>query len=291
MLTVFSAIECHGAEAEFGGSIAIGWEEDSNVSVDELEASSGRGDSATNLSLKLFSKYAINEDAKVSASASHSTTRYQEFNDLNRDTNSLTFNGSYDFGSVSAGANYFFINAKIDNRDFLTYQRVSTNLSAFISKRWYARAAYVQGQKDFERQRGRSADIIGFETDLYFFHLGLKSYFNIGISSRGEDSLAANYDYDSVSGKIRWVRRFDLAGKTTKAEFSIKYEDREYLSRSWGISEDRRDKRLRSKIKLTRDAYMGTKVELYAAYNDYSSNLPTADYDQFVGGVKILYEF
>ena len=279
------------AETELGGSINVGYSYDDNVSVDEIETSSGRGDQAVEYGARLELKHAFTSALKTTLSASHTSTNYNVFPELDRDTNAFSGNLAYDFSRSSASVNYFYINAQIDGKDFLTYQRISPAVSFFTGKQWYWRLAYVEGDKDFETRRGRSATIQGFEVDSYFFLQGLKSYFNFGIATREEDSLAANFDYDSYSAKARWTTRFQLLAHEAKFEASLKYEDRDYLSRSWGISDLRSDQRVRTRARLTINAWEGTKLQLYASYNNYTSNLPSADYDQRVTGIKLIYDF
>ena len=279
------------AETQVGGSISVGYSYDDNVSVDEIETSSGRGDQAVEYGARLELKHSFTTALKTTLSASHTSTNYREFSALDRDTNAFSGNVAYDFSKTSASVNYFYINARIDGSDFLTYQRVSPAISFFTGKQWYWRLAYVSGNKDFETRRGRSATISGYEIDSYYFLQGLKSYFNFGVTTREEDSLAANYDYDSYSIKARWTNRFQWLDRDAKFELSIKYEDRDYLARSWGISELRSDQRLRTRARLTLETWKDTKLQMFVSYNDYTSNLPTADYEQQVAGLKFIYDF
>jgi len=279
------------ADVRVDGNVFYGWEYDDNASVDELDNSRGSSDQVMNAGASVKLEYDLTQSTEMSASVSHTNSQYASFERLDRETTSFSGNIAQELGTVSLSANYFFINAKLDGQDFLSYQRFSPAISTFLGKKWFVRLAYVAGEKDFARRRGRSASLQGAEFDTYFFFHGLRQYFNLGIATRREDSLAANYDYQSTTAKLRWVNRFDLFGRPAKSEVGVKFEDRDYASKSWGTREPRQDRRLRTSASLGVEIVEHVTMELYLGLNDFSSNLSMADYDQQVTGLKLVYDF
>ena len=275
------------AETELSGALGLGYEYDSNVAVDELDRASNLGDNALVSSLDLALDSDLTDSTAASLSYDYSRVDYQSFDTLSRETHMLGANLSSDWGAVTTGINYFYIAALLDGDDFLTYQRISPSLSGFVSKRWFLRGAYVHGEKDVSRRRGRNAINDGLELDSYYFWRGLIRYFNIGYNYRTENSQADRFDYDAHQVKIRFVQRFELGDRLATVELGLRHEVRDYTGITPSIGEERDDDRTRFKIEM--EVPFGEHIQwlVYAGYSDYVSNLPAADYEQSLVGTRI----
>lgn len=291
LLSLLSSADVTIGETEISGAVSIGREYDSNVAIDELDQSSNKGDRATLLGADVALKQDVTEDTAASLSYGYSGVNYDNFDTLSRQTHMLGFNLSTDWSAATSGLNYFYIRALLDGEDFLTYQRISPSLSGFVSKRWFLRGAYVYGQKDVTSRQGRSAKNHGGEVDAYFFWQGLRRYINLGYSYRNEDSEAARFDYSGHQIKLRLVQRFDIFGELTTFELGMRYEVRDYSSPTPSISAERDDDRLRLKAELEIPLGSHLQWSVYTSYSDYSSNLPSADYQQTLVGTRIELSF
>jgi hypothetical protein len=162
-------------------------------------------------------------------------------------------------------------------------------LSGFISKKFFARGAYVHSDKVIERNNQRDAVSNSGEIDVYFFRRGLRSYFNVGYLYKDEDAQAEEYDYKSGNIKVRYIHRFDIFSKVATLELGYRYEDRDYRSATPSIEEVRSDKRQRWRIDFELPVIEQGAIKFYATYGDYKSNLPRADYDQNIIGTQFVY--
>ena len=279
------------AETTVSGAVSVGFEYDSNVSVDELDRSSSLGDGGVLFAADISLDHDLSDKTSASASYGYSRIDYQDFDFLSRETHMLGGNISSKLGKVTAGINYFYINAQLDGNDFLTYHRASPSLSGFVSKRWFLRGAYVFGDKKIASRPGRDAQNHGTEMDAYYFWRGLRRYINVGYVYRQEDSQAARFKYKAHQVKIRAVQRFEIFSKLSTLELGLRYEDRDYDEPTPSIGEERRDERVRATIEF--DVPLTERVNwgIYGGYSDYLSNLPSADYDQSVVGTKVEVRF
>ncbi len=279
------------AGPEFSAELGIGAEYDSNVSIDELDASSSQGDYALTLDAQLQVEQQLTPDTDVSLTYTFGDTSYQEFSQLDRQTHLLGTNLATDLGPATGGASIYYINARLDGNAFLEYYRGSPYLSGFLAKKWFARGAYVYSDKQIEQNPGRDSESHAGEFDLYFFRRGLRSYFNAGYKFKQEDAQAEQYDYDSNEIKLRYIHRWDVYERALKMELAWRFEYRDYTAITPSIGDERWDRRQRWKAALEYVVLTQASVELYGGYADYNSNYPSADYDQFVVGTRFSYSW
>lgn len=279
------------AETLISGAVSLGVEYDSNVSVDELDRNSSVGDGGALFAADISLDHDFTDKTSASASYGYSRIDYQDFDFLNRETHMLGGSVSSKWQKLTAGINYFYINARLDGNDFLTYHRASPSLSGFVSRRWFLRGAYVFGDKTIARRPGRDAQNHGTELDAYYFWRGLRRYINLGYVYRQEDSQAERYKYDAHQVKLRVVQRFNVFSRLSTLELGLRYEDRNYSEATPSIEQKRSDERFRASIEF--DIPISDRINwtVYGGYSDYASNLPSADYDQSLLGTRVELSF
>jgi hypothetical protein len=286
-----AAQEGGAGNTTFRAEVGTGIEYDSNVSVTEVDAASGESDVAIFVDAGVAVKHRINDRTEVGLNYDFTQNRYDEFSEVNRQTHLLGVNGGYDLGRVSAGFSGYFIHSRLDGEAFLDYTRISPALSGFLSRRFFARGAYVYSERKIDQNSDRNADTSAWEGDLYFFWRGLRSYFNIGYRYRNEDADSEEFDFSSHSLKLRYIQRLQLLERDAKLEFAWRFEDRDYRSPTPEIGEERMDNRSRWKVDLEVQLNPSWYWQLYSGYGDYSSNLPRADFTQTVLGTRIDYRW
>jgi hypothetical protein len=273
------------------GAVSLGYEYDSNVSVDELDGNSSVGDGGVLFAADISLDHDLTDKTSASASYGYSRIDYQDFDFLNRETHMLGGSVSSKWQKLTAGINYFYINARLDGKDFLTYHRASPSLSGFVSRRWFLRGAYVFGDKKIARRPGRDAQNHGTELDAYYFWRGLRRYINLGYVYRQEDSQAERYKYDAHQVKLRVVQRFNVFSRLSTLELGLRYEDRNYTEATPSIGQKRSDERFRAAVEFDIPVSDRINWTIYGGYSDYVSNLPSADYDQSLIGTRVELSF
>jgi hypothetical protein len=276
---------------EWTAELAIGSEYDSNVALDEVDLSTSQSDYALTLDAKIGAISKLTTDSTLKLSYDYAQSLYSEFSNVDRQTHILGGSVDSDFDKFDAGLSIFYINSSLDHSKFLELYRVSPSVSGFISKKLFARSAYVYSDKDIENSRQRNAISHAGEADLYYFRRGLRSYFNAGVQFKYENAEASEYDYKSQQFKLRYVQRFELFAKIATLELAYRYEDRDYTSDTPSIGERRADRRNRWRIDMEIPIFEQAKLQFYGGYADYKSNVPRADYDQEIIGTRFIYRW
>ncbi len=287
-LAGYTAASCAGP-TEYSLELGLGAEYDSNVSIDELDASSSEGDYALTVDAELQIEKQLTQATDISLTYDFSDTSYKEFSRLDRQTHLLGGNLATDLGPATAGMSLYYINARLDGDAFLEYYRASPYISGFLAKKWFSRAAYVYSDKSIEQNPGRDSESHAGEFDLYYFRRGLRSYLNGGYRYKQENATSDQYDYAASEIKLRYIHRWDVYERALKFELAWRYEYRDYDSLTPSIEDERWDRRQRWKVGLEYALLAQAALELYGGYADYNSNYPSADYDQYVIGTRISY--
>ncbi|KGE03663.1 surface lipoprotein assembly modifier [Pseudohaliea rubra] len=274
---------------EWRGEVGVGAEYDTNVSVSEVDVSSGEADSAWLVDLELGVKQPVGERSNLNLNYDFSQASYERFSRVDRQTHILGADLGTDLGKANTGISAYYINSRLDGEPFLEFMRLSPSVSGFLAKKWFARSAYVYSERLIEEREARDATTHSAEADLYYFHRGLRSYLNIGYRYRDEDATAARFDFRSHGLKVRYIRRFDLLERQAKVELAWRFEARRYLSPTPSIGEDREDDRSRWKLDLEVPLTRRLALQTYASYGDYQSNLPRADFIQTIVGARLSY--
>lgn len=277
--------------AEYSAEVGVGAEYDSNVSVEEVDATSGEGDYALTADLGLEAKKAFTEKVEGAVTYDFNQSLYDDFSQVDRQTHILGTDLSINGTSIDSGLSLYYIHSRLDGDKFLELYRASPSISGFLAKKWFARGAYVYSDKSIEERPDRDADTNAGEFDLYYFRRGLRSYFNIGYRYRDEDAEAHRYDYTSHSAKLRYIHRWEMFSRLAKLELSWRYEDRDYDGITPSIEDERDDQRHRWRGDFEIPLVGQAALQLYYSYSDYDSNYPQADYDQELVGTRIFYRW
>jgi hypothetical protein len=274
---------------EWRGEVGVGAEYDTNVSVDEVDVTSGESDSAWLVDFELGVTQPLGKQTDLNLNYDFSQATYERFSRVDRQTHILGADLGTDLGKANTGVSAYYINSRLDGDPFLEYLRLSPSLSGFLAKKWFARGAYVFSERRIEDRADRDATTHSGEADLYYFHRGLRSYFNIGYRYRDEDATAARFDFRSHGLKLRYIRRFDLFDRQAKVELAWRFEARRYLSPTPSIGVDREDDRSRWKLDLELPLTRRLALHTYASQGNYDSNLPRADFTQTIVGARLSY--
>lgn len=268
-----------------------GREYDSNVSVSEVDVSSGESDFAWTADVGLGVNQSLGAKTDFSLNYDFSQSLYDDFSLVDRQTHIIGANLSRDLNQTKAGFSAYYIDSRLDGDPFLEYLRLSPSLSGFISRRWFARGAYVYSERNIDRRSDRDAETHSLEGDLYFFHRGLRSYFNVGYRYRDEDTVLDALAFTSHGVKLRYIRRFNIGNTQAKGEISWRYEERRYLAPDPVIDRKRADDRGRFKVDLAVPLGQRTVVKWYYSYGDFASNLPRADFTQTIMGTRVEFSW
>ncbi len=297
------------SSADLSGHAEVGAEYDSNVTVDEVNSSSGESDEAAVFDTGVEGKLKPNDAATLTLGYSLSGRRYQTLDQFDQNIHLLSADFSYDFDPVTLGTNYYYSHATLDSDSFLDFRRASVYVGSRVSDDVYLMASLLDKDKDFEDSDARDSDIQGINLDSFFFANDAKSYLLLGLDGEREDAKSDAFDNRLVRVRVAWVNKFMLAGEENRVRLSWRYEARDYddvetsssstenfLNSVFGGNSTRTTEERADRARVVQASWrIGLNpvfsLEPSLSYGDYRSDLNSADYDKFVAGVSLRADF
>ena len=278
-------------KSNFSVNLDAGFSLNDNVAINELDLMSGNGDVAAKFSAKARYKQGLGDYTKIDLSYRFSQTLYEDFTEFDLQSQLITARLERDAGKQKYGVNYSRAKSDLGGDDFLNLDQISPFTSRFISKKAYIRGTYSYTRKEIDDVEDRDADTHKVSADVYYFLDGLRQYFILGYAYGDENADADPFDYNLNQGRAKFIQKLDAFGKTLEISAAWRYEDRDYNNITPSISAVRRDKRHRGiftvNLPLTQNVYGLVKYE----YSDFSSNLPSSDFNRNVVSLSIGAEF
>ena len=125
--------------AEWSFEVSAGVEHDSNVSVNELDSTTGADDVALRLRAEVDFEAKIAPETEVKFGYTISDKRYDQFTNFDLQTHIFSGTLSHDFGPATAGVTARYIDASLGGDGFQSITQISPYVSGF-ARRLYARA-------------------------------------------------------------------------------------------------------------------------------------------------------
>ncbi len=282
-----SAITQANAESKISGKFSFGVESDSNVTVSNIDDESGVRDSLWTFSSNVDLKKKVSKHTEAKIGLRHSLDRFQNLSEFDLDTSIVSAEIEHDFDKLTLGTSLKYIVADLDSEQFLSISRASVSASGLLSKKVFFRADYTYSETEFDVSANRDATKHALGANLYYFLEGSKRYVVIGYKYQDEDALAARFDRISHNLKLRYRHRFSAFNRTLIGRLKASYRLRDYDAITPSIGLIREDERYRLgadlKLILSDSLFLMLEYE----FSDYQSNLPAADYERSVLGLKL----
>ncbi len=278
-------------ESPFSVDVSAGVEYDSNISVNEIDSSTGADDFAAVLDADLEFETELGEDTEFGLGYSFSQSLHADFTNFDIQSHFASAELSHDFGEFDVGAAYRFIYTRLGGDGFLVMQQVSPYLTKFFGKKLFMRADYTYTDKDFENRIDRDAAVHAGGADIYYFLNGVNTYFVAGYKYEDEDAIDPQFDFQSHNVKARLSQRFPMGERDAKLKLGWRYESRDYSSITPSIGAIRDDSRHRFQAELEIPITDSVYTSLEYEYSDFTSNLPSADYTQNLAGARLGIRF
>lgn len=264
----------------FSGTAALGAEYNSNLSVSQLESSSGQSDEAGTLDLNVNARWHPNDKFNAEGAYSLTSSRYQDVDSYDMDLHILSADVSYDFTLVTLGTNYYYALAYLGGNSFLTLDQYSVYAGKLLGKQWYLRGAVNSTTKKFDVFTTRNADNDGYSLGLYRFFNDGRSSLNFGYTYEDEDTIDPSYRYTADSLRFRFNQRFMFMNHESKLQVGYRWQDRSYLFDTPSINAPRDDSQQVAEAKLEVSMTKQLSVIGHYEHGDYSSRLPSANFTE-----------
>lgn len=297
-LVIFScAVKAQNSESDaagnspFSADISIGAEYDSNVSVDQVDTTTGADDVATTVDLELDFETDISSNTELSVSYSFSQSTRDEFSEFDVRSHFIAGEVTHEMGKTDIGFAYRYVSSKLDGADFLKLRQVSPFISKLFARKIFLRADYTYSEKSFNGRAERDADTHAGNIDLYWFLNGARRYWVFGYKYEDENTVSAEFDFKAHKLKVRYVQRLRFGHFDTKLRLGWRYESRDYSSITPSIRLPRDDERHRLEAEIEVPLSARLYTVLHYEYADFESNLASANYKQDIVSLKIGAQF
>lgn len=275
----------------WSGRISADTEHHSNVSVSEIESTTGEADSAFFFTAGLDSSWAISNRVTLDAGYNYSDRRFTEFSEFDLQIHLGYVDLSYEINQYTIGANLYYADAAVARSGFLTLNQQSLYAARFFGSRVYGRAAFNQARKSFREFPARSASNQGLSGDLFWFSSDLNRFLSLGVTYLDEDANNREFSYQSLASRIRLSQRFEMLGRNARLQLSARWEERDYEAAHTLISQPREDTQLVAEanfeLNIIRALHLTSEIER----GRYRSNLAIADYAETRAGVGLRLNF
>lgn len=289
---------------DVSGHVAGGYQHDSNVTVDELNASADQSDEAWTFDAGLEGTLKPSRPLAVTLGYSLSGRRYQNLDQFDQNIHLWSADVSYDFEPVTVGASYHFSHATLGAEPFLEFQRKSVYVGTMVGESVYLRGSIQDKDKDFDDSNARDADIRGLSLDSFLFFNRSQSHVLFGLDGDQEDARADAYDNDLFRVRLALIHRFNFAGNSSRFRLSWRYEDRDYDQvsvtgldpllgdRLTGDLTERSMGRRSDKSYIVEATWRIGLTDIFSlepsiSHGRYTSSVDSADYDKTVAGLSL----
>ena len=276
---------------QFGFDASAGFEYDSNVALQDLDASSGEADTATLLDAGLYVQVAAGASGSVRLGYDVSATAYQDFSeyDLTLHHVNLDLSRSGRFFDAAIAVDRF--DGVLNGDDYVSFTQVSPSISRLFGDRVFLRGAYIAAEKEYDALSTRNADSAAVRIDTYWLLDGMDRYWSIGLRKSTEDAQDPELDFDAALLAIAYAHSFELPSMTLQFKAQIRYEERDYLNITQSIGSRRKDERFRGGLSAIVPFNKYVQLEADVELTDNQSNQATAELERMKFGVNLAVNF
>lgn len=271
----------------FSASFSAGVEYDSNISVIEIDTATQEDDFAAVLDFGVGFEKDVGEDTKFKAGYDFGQDLQFDVTAFDTQSHRGSAELSHNFGVAEIGASYNYVYSKLGGDGFLSVHRLSPYAATYVAgKKAYLRATYIYTDKDFVGRIDRDSEVNAGGAEAFIFLNGLKTYVIAGYRYEVEDAVSPEFDFNAHNVKARLIQSVPLGAKPGKFKIGWRFEDRNYDSVTPSILAVRNDERQRfdASFEIPLSEVMFAEIEY--RYDDFRSNLPSADFTQNVATIR-----
>lgn len=275
------------SDSPFSFEVIGGVEYDSNISVIELDQNTSTDDFAGAIDVEAEFETDVGKDTEFSVSYDFSQSLHFDVTDFDIQSHRGNVSLDHDFGPVTTGISYIYSYSTLGGDGFLTLQRITPSVAGFVGKKVYLRANYDYTDKDFKNRMDRDATSNAVGLSAFYFLDGTTTFFSGGYRLVLEDGFDPRFDYDGHNFRIRFSHDIKIGEKEIEFDMGWRYEKRDYENITPSIGAIRDDKRHRFEVNLEIPLTKSVFAILEYEYDNFKSNLPSADFNQNLAAVRL----
>lgn len=276
------------ARSPVSATFAVGAQYDSNISVEEADIPTRRGDYALLLQGSVALTPIDSKATTLRLGYSLDDERNAELSDVNITIHALSAGLSHRFGKAMSGADYQFSHVLLGGKRYLDIHTASPSLSAFVSRNLFVRVAATYQHKDFVEVDPLDATTMTLGADAYRFFARRKGYVAIAVRGDHEKTRAAQYRFNAVQASVRVQIPVHVGKSVWKARLGYAFQNRDYLAPWPSLGSARHETRSTFSAGLELPVIAGVTLRPQARYVDRRSNVAFYDYREHVVSVTAM---
>jgi len=258
----------------------VGVRYDDNITVDESDANSRRGDSSFLLRANLGADLIKKKKFSFSGRYSISQSLHDELTDFDLQIHGISLQAKTKIGKVNVAANYRFNYIKLGGINFLEINSIRPNIGFLVAKKTYLTASYEYREHSFKDAAlfDRNANRHTGATKAYFL-LGKGKNITAGYKVGRHKATTADLSYWAHTVDAGLKLPVKLASKDATYRLRYQYRQKDYSGFDAGIGAVRGDKRHTMRTSLNVPFGKSFSAEFEYRYVDSNSNLASIDYN------------
>jgi hypothetical protein len=278
-------------EKPFALTLKMGGGYDSDVSISQINSSTGQSDTLANLGLSASYKPLDRDGKSLSLGYDFSQSLHSKLSAFDIQVHSASLTGGLRTGKAYLGLAYSFNHILLAKRPFLDMHFTSPSIMVPLSRSVFVRASHIDLDETFLTDRRRDAKHHEPGVQLFYFWNQSRSFVLIGGNVQREKAVAAEYSFHGLglNGSINLPLRIGKSPGKVKAAFD--HVRRDYRAITPLIGAIRFDRTstysLSAEVPLVKKLSLG--LELRRA--DRRSNLSVANIDETAANADLILRF
>lgn len=267
---------------------SAGLEYDDNLTVSELDVTTGQSDVAGVFTASAGARLLERGPDRLEASYDFSQSLYAQFGDLDLQTHTIALEAGSELAGLDPTLGYRFLHATLGGDDFLDLHHVTLGLGTLLAPRWYATVGYHFEDRRLAEDEARDATRLALSADHLLFLGERRAQARLGWRLELQDARDDEFDYlgNTLVLGIESVLPVSWLERPPRGQLEWDFEARNYSAITASIGEKRQDRRHTVRLQLAQPLLRHLSAVLEYRFVSSNSNLPSQDYDENVVGVR-----
>ncbi|MDO7085724.1 surface lipoprotein assembly modifier [Pseudocolwellia sp. AS88] len=283
----------HADAVDVTWEINTGIKHDDTLTIAELDQVSEQSDVALTLQGEAKVKWQISDKLTLKSNLSYQVNDYQTYDTYDLNLAKVAFDLDYRLAGSTIGTSYYFVDAELNNDDFLQFSQNSVYWSKLYNQRYLLRFSTDYKRKEFANLTDRDATSFGVSNQHFFFFNQAKSFVSLNLNIDNENASDNQFDYRGLGVRALYSHSFVGWDHDQQIQFGWQFNKRDYEPT---ITEEQFSSNLESQRKdksqvvdaqwifeITPSWSLNTKVE----YGNYDSTIESLNYDETVSSLSI----
>jgi tetratricopeptide (TPR) repeat protein len=257
-----------------------GLEYDDNITVSELDQTTGVGDFSYLFEFAGAYKFQITPELELEAGYDFYQSLHDDLSAFDLQSHIFSLNGSYEFKGLDLGLLSMYNRTSLGAADFLEIYSTSPSVGFSVTDTWYATASYSYKNTNFFNINNRDAQNHGFGVSNFLFFLDSQVMVLLGYQFENEITTGAEFEYLGHFLNTKLQYSIPFLNLQTKVNLGYKFYFKDYKNVTASIGKKRDDFRHTAELGIYQPIYKKLHAKLKYQYINSISNLASSDYQE-----------